>query len=71
MPLLIPTVNPFKSLLEKLFAPITVSWEFEDGIASVIAPSTSSPGAARFEVRVPGGDTNFYYAFAAILAICL
>ncbi|KAJ5740993.1 hypothetical protein N7493_000865 [Penicillium malachiteum] len=73
MPLLAPTVNSYKRLVENFFAPVSVSWGLEHRIASVrvIAPPTSSPKATRFEVRVPGSDTNAHYVFAALLAIGL
>lgn len=71
MPLLAPTVNSYKRLVENFWAPVTVSWGLEHRGASVrlIAPPTSKPGATRFEVRVPGADTNPFYVLAAILAL--
>ncbi|KAI9809088.1 MAG: hypothetical protein M1825_002377 [Sarcosagium campestre] len=71
MPLLAPTVNSYKRLVENFWAPVTVSWGLEHRAASIrlIAPPTASPKATRFEVRVPGADTNPYYVLAAILAL--
>ncbi|KAF7908771.1 uncharacterized protein EAF01_004526 [Botrytis porri] len=71
MPLLAPTVNSYKRLVENFWAPVTVSWGLEHRAASVrlIAPPTSKPGATRFEIRVPGADTNPFYVLAAILAL--
>jgi glutamine synthetase len=73
MPLLAPTVNSYKRLVENFYAPVSVSWGLEHRIASVrlITPPTSSPQATRLEVRVPGADTNSHYVFAALLAIGL
>lgn len=69
MPLLAPTVNSYKRLVENFWAPVTVSWGLEHRAASVrlIAPPTAKKGATRLEVRVPGADTNPYYVLAAIL----
>ncbi|KAI0995276.1 Type-1 glutamine synthetase 2 [Podosphaera aphanis] len=71
MPLLAPTINSYKRLVENFWAPITVSWGLENRVASIrlIAPPTSKPEATRFEIRVPGADTNPFYVLAAILAL--
>ncbi|EKD14572.1 uncharacterized protein L3040_000095 [Drepanopeziza brunnea f. sp. 'multigermtubi'] len=71
MPLLAPTVNSYKRLVENFWAPVTVSWGLEHRAASIrlIAPPTAKSGATRFEVRVPGADTNPFYVLAAILAL--
>ncbi|KAF2098286.1 glutamine synthetase-like protein [Rhizodiscina lignyota] len=70
MPLLAPNINSYKRLVENFWAPVTVSWGLEHRAASVrlIAPPTSSTKATRLEIRVPGADTNPYFALAAILA---
>jgi glutamine synthetase len=62
MPLVAPTVNSYKRLVENFWAPVTVS-------IRLIAPPTSKPGATRFEVRVPGADANPFYVLAAVLAL--
>ena len=69
MPILAPTINSYKRLVENFWAPVTVSWGLEHRAASIrlIAPPTSKPGATRFEVRVPGADTNAHLVLAAIL----
>ncbi|KND89116.1 Type-1 glutamine synthetase 2 [Tolypocladium ophioglossoides CBS 100239] len=69
MPLLAPTINSYKRLVENFWAPVTVSWGLEHRAASVriISPPTSKAGATRFEVRVPGADSNPHYVLAAIL----
>ena len=71
MPLLAPTVNSYKRLVENFWAPVTVSWGLEHRAASIrlIAPPTGSAKATRFEVRVPGADANPYLALAAILGL--
>ncbi|POR37652.1 Uncharacterized protein TPAR_02138, partial [Tolypocladium paradoxum] len=69
MPLLAPTINSYKRLVENFWAPVTVSWGFEHRAASirVISPPTSKAAATRFEVRVPGADSNPHFVLAAIL----
>ncbi|KAF2458356.1 glutamine synthetase-like protein [Lineolata rhizophorae] len=70
MPLLAPTVNSYKRLVENFWAPVTVSWGLEHRAASirVIAPPTASPKATRFEMRVAGADANPHFVLAAVLA---
>lgn len=70
MPLVAPTVNSYKRLVENFWAPVTVSWGLEHRAASIrlIAPPTGSPKATRFEIRVPGADANPFFVLAAILA---
>ena len=71
MPIVAPTINSYKRLVENFWAPVTVSWGLEHRAASIrlISPPTSSPKATRFEVRVPGADTNPFFVLAAILAL--
>ena len=71
MPLVAPTVNSYKRLVENFWAPVTVSWGLEHRAASIrlIAPPTSKPGATRFEIRVSGADTNPHFVLAAILGL--
>ena len=71
MPLVAPTVNSYKRLVENFWAPVTVSWGLEHRAASIriIAPPTAGPNATRFEVRVGGADTNPFYVLSAILAL--
>ena len=71
MPMLAPTINSYKRLVENFWAPVTVSWGLEHRAASIrlIAPPTSKPGAKRFEVRVPGADANPFFVMAAILGL--
>lgn len=71
MPLVAPTVNSYKRLVENFWAPVTVSWGLEHRAASIrlIAPPTCPPKGTRLEVRVPGADTNGYLVLSAILAL--
>ncbi|KAF2190438.1 glutamine synthetase/guanido kinase [Zopfia rhizophila CBS 207.26] len=71
MPILAPNVNSYKRLVENFWAPVTVSWGLEHRAASIrlISPPTSSPKGTRFEVRVPGADTNPHFVLTAILAL--
>ena len=70
MPMIAPTINSYKRLVENFWAPVTVSWGLEHRAASIrlIAPPTCSPKATRFEFRVPGADANPHYVLAALLA---
>jgi len=71
MPIVAPTINSYKRLVENFFAPVTVSWGLEHRAASIrlIAPPLSKPQATRFEIRVPGADANPYYVLAAVLGL--
>ena len=71
MPIVAPTINSYKRLVENFWAPVTVSWGLEHRAASirVIAPPTASPKATRFEIRVCGADANPCLVLAAILAL--
>lgn len=71
MPIVAPTVNSYKRLVENFWAPVTVSWGLEHRAASIrlIAPPTCPPKGTRLEVRVPGADTNAHLVLGAILAL--
>jgi hypothetical protein len=71
MPIVAPTVNSYKRLVENFWAPVTVSWGFEHRAASIrlITPPSASAKSTRFEVRVPGADTNPHLVMGAILAL--
>lgn len=71
MPILAPTINSYKRLVENLWAPVTVSWGLEHREASIrlIAPPTASIKSTRFEIRVGGADANPCLVLAAILAL--
>ncbi|CAD6581689.1 MAG: hypothetical protein CYPHOPRED_001685 [Cyphobasidiales sp. Tagirdzhanova-0007] len=73
MPLLVPTVNGYKRLVENYWAPVNISWGYESRLASVriIGPPLASPKATRLEIRVPGADMNPHYAFSILFALGL
>lgn len=71
MPIVAPTVNSYKRLVENFWAPVTVSWGLEHRAASIrlIAPPTCPPKGTRFEIRVAGADANPHLVLATILAL--
>ncbi|KAG8528749.1 uncharacterized protein KY384_006436 [Bacidia gigantensis] len=71
MPIVAPTINSYKRLVENFWAPVTVSWGLEHRAASIrlIAPPTGSAKATRFEVRVAGADANPFLVLAAVLGL--
>jgi glutamine synthetase len=71
MPIVAPTINSYKRLVENFWAPVTVSWGLEHRAASIrlISPPTASAKATRFEVRVCGADANPFFVLAAIVAL--
>lgn len=73
MPLLAPTINSYKRLIENYWAPVNVSWGLEHRLASVrlIAPPTCPPKSTRIEVRVPGADIVPHYALSALIGLGL
>ncbi|KAH8895340.1 glutamine synthetase/guanido kinase [Thozetella sp. PMI_491] len=70
MPLLAPTINSYKRLVENYWAPVDISWGLEDRLSSVrlIAPPVCKPAATRLEVRIPGADLHPHYALSALVA---
>ena len=71
MPIVAPTINSYKRLVENFWAPVTVSWGLEHRAASIrlIAPPTCPPKGTRLEVRVCGADANPYLVLATILSL--
>lgn len=71
MPMLAPTINSYKRLVENYWAPVNVSWGYEHREAAIrlLGPPTTDAKASRFEVRVAGSDANPHYVMAAILAL--
>lgn len=71
MPIVAPTINSYKRLVENFWAPVTVSWGLENRAASIrlIAPPTAPPKGTRLEIRVAGADANPYLVMATILAL--
>ena len=67
LPLLAPTVNSYKRLVEGFWAPTRMNWGV-DNRTCAFRVLNSSQAATRVEVRVPGSDVNPYLALSAILA---
>ena len=66
--LLNPTVNSYKRLVPGYFAPVNISWGYENRTASVRAIRGTHPDRSRLECRRPGADANPYLALAALVA---
>lgn len=67
LPLVAPTINSYKRLVEGAWAPTTVTWGIDNRTVALRAlPGNSS--SCRLETRVVGSDTNPYLAMAACLA---
>jgi glutamine synthetase len=67
LPMLAPTVNSYKRLVEGAWAPTTLTWAIDNRTTALRA----LPGGAastRLETRVVGSDANPYLAMAACLA---
>lgn len=66
-PLIWPTVNSYKRLVDGFWAPVKPTWGIDNRTASfrVLA---GSPKATRLETRCPGADVNPYLAMAAVIA---
>ena len=67
IPMLAPTVNSYKRLVEGAWAPTTITWGF-DNRTTALRILNHSKKSARLEQRVSGSDTNPYLAMAASLA---
>ncbi|MES2646670.1 MAG: glutamine synthetase [Bacteroidota bacterium] len=67
LPMYAPTVNSYKRLVEGAWAPVTLTWAFDNRTAAlrVLTPNVEN---TRLETRVPGSDSNPYLAMAASLA---
>ncbi len=66
-PMVWPTINSYKRLVDGFWAPVKPTWAVDNRTASfrVIA---GSPKSTRLETRCPGSDVNPYLAAAAVLA---
>jgi len=67
LPMVAPTVNSYKRLVEGAWAPTTLTWGIDNRTVAIRA----LPGgekSTRLETRVVGSDTNPYLAMAACLA---
>ncbi len=67
LPLVAPTVNSFKRLVEGACAPTTLTWA-EDNRTVALRALPGSKKASRLETRVVGSDVNPYLAMSACLA---
>jgi glutamine synthetase len=66
-PMLWPTVNSYKRLVDGFWAPVKPTWGIDNRTASFrVMPG--SPKSSRLETRCPGSDVNPYLAIAAVLA---
>jgi glutamine synthetase len=67
LPLLAPTVNSYKRLVDGYWAPTKVTWGVDNRtVAARVIPGSEK--STRLEVRVPGSDVNPYLAVAACVA---
>jgi glutamine synthetase len=67
LPMLAPTVNSFKRLVEGMWAPTRVTWGVDNcTVALRVIPG--SENSTRLELRVGGADLNPYLGMAAALA---
>lgn len=66
-PMVAPTINSYKRLVEGAWAPTTVTWGLDNRTVALRALPAGSK-SCRLETRVVGSDTNPYLAIAACLA---
>lgn len=67
LPMVAPTINSYKRLVEGAWAPTTVTWSIDNRTVAFRALPGGSK-SSRLETRVVGSDTNPYLAMAACLA---
>ncbi len=67
LPMVAPTVNSYKRLVEGAWAPTTVTWSVDNRTVALRALPGGSK-SSRLETRVVGSDTNPYLAMSACLA---
>ncbi len=67
LPMVAPTINSYKRLVEGAWAPTTLTWAVDNRTVALRALPGGSK-SCRLETRVVGSDTNPYLAFAACLA---
>ena len=66
-PMIWPTVNSYKRLVDGFWAPVKPTWGVDNRTASFrVIPG--SPKSTRLETRCPGSDVNPYLAVAACIA---
>jgi len=67
LPMVAPTINSYKRLVEGAWAPTTVTWGMDNRTVALRA-ITGGSKSCRLESRVVGSDTNPYLALSACLA---
>jgi glutamine synthetase len=67
LPMVAPTINSYKRLVEGAWAPTTVTWG-NDNRTVALRTLTGGSKSCRLETRVVGSDTNPYLAMSACLA---
>jgi glutamine synthetase len=67
LPMVAPTVNSYKRLVEGAWAPTTLTWAV-DNRTTALRALPGSAASTRLETRVVGSDANPYLAMAACLA---
>ena len=65
--LLNPTLNSYKRLVPGYFAPVNVSWGYENRSSALRVIHSTNPERSRIECRRPGADANPYLALAALV----
>jgi glutamine synthetase len=66
-PMIWPTINSYKRLVDGFWAPVKPTWGVDNRTATFrVLPG--SPKSTRLETRAPGADMNPYLATAAVLA---
>ena len=66
-PMLWPTINSYKRLVDGFWAPVKPTWGVDNRTASFRVIS-GSPKSSRLETRCPGSDVNPHLAIAAVIA---
>ena len=66
-PMVWPTINSYKRLVDGFWAPVKPTWGLDNRTAS-FRVITASPKSTRLETRCPGADVNPYLAAAACIA---
>ncbi|POY35085.1 glutamine synthetase [Solitalea longa] len=67
LPMLAPTINSYKRLVEGAWAPTTLTWSVDNRTVALRALPFNKK-STRLETRVVGSDVNPYLAIAACLA---
>ena len=67
LPMIAPTINSYKRLVEGAWAPTTLTWGIDNRTVALRALPCNAK-ATRLETRVVGSDTNPYLALADCLA---